>query len=382
MEAIATFNFRDREIDPIRVQCKADEKFSLIYEKLAKKIYINSNDFDFYYNENIINKDSTIIRIKNNKSARNIDISVKKKSKVMKCPKCICNNSIIKMENYRVKFSECCHHHQETIIFDEYENSQKIDYTKIACHTNGCKKVQSKNLEDFYKCLECSQLIGYAIYYCKKCNENHIETDKHKTIKYDEKYYYCTDHFNKFISFCKNCKENLCKDCEAEHKQGHEIKKFDAINLDVQPIKKDLEEIRQKTRDLKLIVNQIKNLLDGAVSIIEKYYTIAEDLITKYESYNKTLKNFQVIESIEYLSVSNKEIMYDLQNIIKGKKSKENWIKKCKILIGIQEGDREFYKGENSQFENEFDDNYINEKNKEYDTINTEGNNFQNGNHE
>ena len=300
----------------------------------------------------------------------------------MKCPKCICNNSIIKMENYRVKFSECCHHHQATIIFDEYENSQKIDYTKIACHTNGCKKVQSKNLEDFYKCLECSQLIGYAIYYCKKCNENHIETDKHKTIKYDEKYYYCTDHFNKFISFCKNCKENLCKDCEAEHKQGHEIKKFDAINIDVQPIKKDLEEIRQKTRDLKLIVNQIKNLLDGAVSIIEKYYTIAEDLITKYESYNKTLKNFQVIESIEYLSVSNKEIMYDLQNIIKGKKSKENWIKKCKILIGIQEGDREFYKGENSQFENEFDDNYINEKNKEYDTINTEGNNFQNGNHE
>ena len=45
----------------------------------------------------------------------------------MKCPECICNNSIIKMENYRVKFSECCHHHQKTIIFDEYENSQKID---------------------------------------------------------------------------------------------------------------------------------------------------------------------------------------------------------------------------------------------------------------
>ncbi len=82
MEAIATFNFRDREIDPIRVQCKADEKFSQIYEKLAKKIYINSNDFDFYYNENIINKDSTIIRIKNNKSARNIDISVKKNQKL------------------------------------------------------------------------------------------------------------------------------------------------------------------------------------------------------------------------------------------------------------------------------------------------------------
>ena len=382
MEAIATFSFRDRDIDPIRVQCKADEKFSQIYDKLAKKIYINPNDFDFYYNENIINKDSTIIKIKNNKSARNIDISVKKRSKIMKCPVCICNNSIIKMENYRVKFSECCYHHQKTIIFDEYENSQKIDYTKIACHAGGCGRVQSKCLEDFYKCLNCSQLSAFAIYYCKRCNENHVKSDNHQTIKYDEKYYYCTDHFNKFISYCKNCKMNLCNECEQEHKKGHDIKKFDAINLDVEPIKKNLEEIRQKTRDLKLIVNQIKNLLDGAVSIIEKYYTIAQDLITKYETYNKSLKNFQVIESIEYLTVSNKEIMDDLQNIIKGKLSKENWIKRCKILIGIQEGDREFYKGENSQIENEFDDNYIPEKYQDYDTIKTEGNNFNNGKHE
>ena len=172
---------------------------------------------------------------------------------------------------------------------------------------------------------------------------------------------------------------NLCNECEQEHKKGHDIKKFDAINLDIEPIKKNLEEIRQKTRDLKHIVNQIKNLLDGAVSIIEKYYTIAQDLITKYETYNKSLKNFQVIESIEYLTVSNKEIMDDLQNIIKGKISKENWIKRCKILIGIQEGDREFYKGENSQIENEIDDNYIPEKYQDYDTINTEGNNFRNG---
>ena len=81
MEATATFIFRDREVDPIKVQCKADEKFSVIFEKFAKKIYINSKDFDFYYNENIINENSTIIKIKNNKSARNIDISVKKKIK-------------------------------------------------------------------------------------------------------------------------------------------------------------------------------------------------------------------------------------------------------------------------------------------------------------
>ena len=378
MEATATFNFRDREVDPIRVQCKADEKFSVIFEKFAKKIYINSKDFDFYYNENIINENSTIIKIKNNKSARNIDISVKKKSKIMKCHECICNNSIIKMDNYRVKFSDCCHNHQKTIIFDEYENSQKIDYTKIVCHTNGCNRMQSKNLEDFYKCMNCSQLIGYAIYYCKKCNDIHCETDKHKTIKYDEKYYYCTEHFNKFISYCKNCKKNLCSECEKEHKQGHSIQKFASIKLDLGSIEKDLENIRQKTRDLKHIVNQIKNLLDGAVHIIEKYYNIANDLLTKYKLYNETSKNFQVIESIEYLSFSNKEIMDDLQNIIKGKTAKENWIKKCRILIGIQEGDREFYKGENSQYENEFDD----EKNREYDTINNEENNFKNGNHQ
>lgn len=370
MEAVANFYFRDIDVQPIRIQCRADEKFSKIFEIFANKYYANSDDYEFSYNGNLINKDSSIIKLMG-RNVRNIDILTKRKLKIMKCPGCVCNNAIIKIENYASNFSECRYGHQRKEIFNNYENSQKIDYSQIECHNNACKKLQSRNLDDFYKCMDCSgpEINNKTTYFCKRCNEQHCKTEGHKTIKYDEKYYYCPTHFNQFISFCDECRENLCDKCQNEHKKNHKIQKLDSFKPDVGKIKNNLEEIKKKTRDLKNIVNRIKNTLDGAVSLIEKYYTIAQDLIGKYETYNKTLKNYQVLETIEHLNISSKEIMSDLNNIIKGNTSKEDWIKKCKILIGIYEGDRDFYKGENDDFE-DMDDYQEN-------TIENNGNNFE-----
>lgn len=115
---------------------------------------------------------------------------------------------------------------------------------------------------------------------------------------------------------------------------------------DIIEIKKNLEDIKQRTKNLKIIVAQIKNMMDHSLKIIEKYYDIAQDIIGKYESYNKKLKNFQVLETIRCLSDSNKEIMNDLNKIISENKTKEDWINKCKILIEIFKCDREFYIGE------------------------------------
>ena len=369
MEAIASFNFKDRDIDPIRIPCKTTDKFSVIFDKFANKNNVNSSDFEYYSIDKVLPRDSSIIKYTNNK---NFDISVKRKNKIMKCPICICNNCVIKMKNYKLNFSECRYGHEETQIFNNYENSQKIDYTQIICHKNECKRVQSKSLEDFYKCLNCSLLNGCTTYFCKRSYEEHKKSENHTMIKYDEKYYFCPNHFNKFISYCTICKTNLCDLCEQEHEKDHNIKRFDSINLDLGSIKNELEDIKKKTNSLKNIVNQIKNLLDGAVSIIEKYYTISLDLIGKYESYNKTLKNYQVIETIDYLTISNKEIIKDLKNIINGNKSKQDWVKKCKILIGIFKGDREFYVGD------EVDENENNETINVTESFQNNGNNYEN----
>jgi hypothetical protein len=65
MESNATFIFADREIEPMKTQGKIDEKIGTFIERLKNKISINLNDFDFYYNGKIVNRDCTISKIKN-----------------------------------------------------------------------------------------------------------------------------------------------------------------------------------------------------------------------------------------------------------------------------------------------------------------------------
>ena len=340
MESTATFIFVDREIEPIKVQFKTNEKVSQIIERIPNKISINLKDFDFLYNGKKFDQDATVAKIKSDRNAKDIEISIKSKSKIIKCPDCVCNNALIKIINYKLNFSECFRHpeHQEIKNFANYENCQRIDYKQIYCQK--CQKMMSKSLEDFFKCYNCSKLVGAAVYFCKRCNTQHLEEKKgHTTKKYDEKYYYCLDHYNNFVSYCKRCKLNLCDKCT--HNKKHNIQKLE--NIDIKPIKKNLEYIKSQTEDLKIIVDQIKLMLDGAVKIIEKYYLIAQDIVRKYEDYNKTLKNYQVLETVDYLNVSNKEIIDDLNNVINGNQSDNDWIKKCIILIGIYRGDRQFY---------------------------------------
>ena len=352
--------FRSLEIDQqIIIQSKFEDKLSTVIDKFAQKLYVEPKDFFYYYaKKEITNKDLTIMKLLNySKNVQHIEIGIKKRTKIIKCPICACNNCILHLDNYRLNFSECCHGHSESKLFEEYEDTQRINYQKIKCD-NQCGRTQKDSLEDFHKCLKCSNLAGYAIYYCNQCNDNH----KHKTIKYDEKYYYCTEHSAEYVSYCVNCVDNknnninLCENCEKKHK-GHEIKKFDTIIPDVKEIKKKLEKINEKIDELKIIVRVIKNKMDDAVKIVEKYYEIANDMINKYETFNSKLKNYQVLLSINYLSKTNKEIIKDIDNVIKGNKNKEDWKKKCNKLIDIIEGDRSVYKNENSDsVENETND--------------------------
>ena len=352
--------FRSLEIEPqIIIQSKFEDKISTVIDKFAQKLYVEPKDFFYFYaGKEITNKDLTIIKLLNyTKTVPYMEICIVRRTKMTKCPLCTCNNCILQLINYRLNFSECCNNHSESKLFEEYEDTQRINYQKIKCD-NQCGRTQKDSLEDFHKCLKCSNLAGYAIYYCNQCNSTH----KHKTIKYDEKHYYCTEHSAEYVSYCVNCvdnkniNKNLCEICEKEHK-GHKIKKFDTMIPDVKEIKKKLEKINDKIDDLKTIVRIIKNKLDASVKIVEKYYEISKDMISKYESFNSKLKNYQVLLSINYLSVSNKEIIKDIDNVIKGNKSKEDWKKKCNILIDIIEGDRSEYKNENfNNDENEKND--------------------------
>ena len=75
---------------------------------------------------------------------------------------------------------------------------------------------------------------------------------------------------------------------------------------------------------------------------------------------NSKLRNYQTLKTIKYLSTSNKEIITDIENIIKGNKV-EDWIVKFTKLLEIVEKDRLVYR--NKEFE--LNDNNTNTSNLE-----------------
>ena len=55
------------------------------------------------------------------------------KSKDVICPECK-ENILMKIKDYRINLYECKNNHtKNNILFDEYENLQKIDISKIKC---------------------------------------------------------------------------------------------------------------------------------------------------------------------------------------------------------------------------------------------------------
>ena len=87
----AIFQFEEGGYQPFLVQCTSNMKMGAIIDSFKNKvnadgIHIEFDDYNFYYNDKIIKRDLTLeYFIKN---ATLIIISVRKKSKFIKCPDC------------------------------------------------------------------------------------------------------------------------------------------------------------------------------------------------------------------------------------------------------------------------------------------------------
>ena len=92
---IALIRFTDRNIDEIQILYSTEWKFRQIIEKLKnqlkeRKIEFDANDYKFIYKNHELTEDSSLADLNNNGEI--MSISVITKSRVMKCPQCICNN--------------------------------------------------------------------------------------------------------------------------------------------------------------------------------------------------------------------------------------------------------------------------------------------------
>ena len=328
----------------ITIPYNGEEKLKEIFQRFVDEInqtkgqYI-INEFAFLYEGKKLNDDSKMIKdiiIQNKKN-----IIVKRKLRIIKCPQCICNDSIINLNDYHISFYDCKYDHKNRIyLLNEYDKSQEVDFSQISCSKSGCEATMSNdNNDDFYKCLTCTKKIGNTQYFCSK----HISKEEHKThkkVRYDDKNYYCEKHFSNFIKYCFICKENLCKDCDHQVKnKNHQIISYESLAPNIDDIKKDLELIKEKMNELEIFINDIKNNLDGAFKLYDNYYKIANDITEKYKLYVKDLKNYRILRNFLNLKISNRNIIEDLDKIL----SADGLGNKSNILINKYKEERGKY---------------------------------------
>ena len=344
MDIRVNFVYKERIIP---IFCKSDEEIVKVFKQLISKINPETsvNDYEFYYNKEEIGLESTLaknLKIRDT-STKEVTISVVKKIKFCKCPQCKCNDCIINLSNYLCAFYGCkyCKEkaHEAITVYDNYKVKQTINYSEIRCHAPGCDKNLQNDESNFYKCLECSKLAKMSKYYCLQCKLKH-KNKNHTFIKYDNKHYYCDAHSEPFEKSCLTCKKDLCKSCEVEH-SNHDITNYVEMETNVGDLRTSLDKIKAHIQTLEDVIDDIKYRLDGAKRIYERYYSISLDILKKYETFNKSLKNYRILRTIRNLKFSNKQIIGDLEKIINNDDLKS----KCSTIIETYQNKVKLYEG-------------------------------------
>ena len=224
------------------------------------------------------------------------------------CPQCK-ENSLIMFKDYKINLSGCKHNHNNRdIILDIYENTQKINLSKIKC--NICKNNNKGNTHnnEFYICITCN------INLCPLCKSIHDKN--HSIINYDNKKYICKIHNESFIKYCTNCKVDICIVCEVNHK-GHDIIDLREMIIDKQELLKIKDDLKNAINKFEYKISLIKGLLDRIMNMLNKYYKINEDIINNYNMNNRY---YYLLQNLYTLKINNQMIIKDLTYVINNDK--------------------------------------------------------------
>ena len=339
------------------IECKDQEKMKDIFDRFKSKIKIDNDDLVFLYNENIINKESKFEEIIDEKDKKENKINVlvnennkdeikennniiidnkkikendiknenkkEKEKKIIKsneiiCPECG-NFTKIKIDNYNIDLGECENKHKKNnILFNEFEDTQKIDLSKIICDV--CKEKNKANNEDkFFKCFSCSKNL------CSLCKNSHDKT--HKIVDYEEKNYICERHNDTFVKYCTKCEQNICMECEIEHK-NHNLTYFGELMPNKDKLLKEIAQFRIKIDEFNKNVNDIIKILNNTMDNIEIYYNLCNDILNNFEIKKK---NYYILQNIKEIFNYIEIIKKDLNKI----NNENNLNNKIKNIINI-----------------------------------------------
>ena len=165
----------------VNLQSNEKEKIRNIYTRFCAKTNSDLNNIYFMYNGSIINEESTVESVINqldkprkkmniivglNNDQNNNKINLIKAEQII-CPRC---GEIAKIfiKDYLITIFGCKNNHTtNNIVLNKFEETQKVDESKIIC--NICKNNNKQNSHNkiFYYCLECK------INLCLLCKESH-----------------------------------------------------------------------------------------------------------------------------------------------------------------------------------------------------------------
>ena len=300
------------------IQCKENEKMENICKRFSTKIDKNIENLYFLYSSNNLNNQLLFSQCANkedlNRKKMNILVfsnddknenkSVIKSEEVI-CP--ICNEvSLIKIKDYKIKLYGCKNKHiNDQILLDEYEDTQKINLSKIIC--GKCLENRSNTFKNtFYTCYVCK------INLCPLCKKEH-EKD-HNVYDYEQKKYKCEIHNDSYNSFCKTCNKNICMMCEGDH-NNHNIIYFGKIISNINYINEKKDELRKLINTFNNSLENIRNIIKKVMENMEKYYSITDNIITNIiNNINNKNRNYEILSNINI--IDNNDIIKDLENII------------------------------------------------------------------
>ena len=365
MEIKIKITFRYEDIR-IHLECSKESKMETVFEEFVKQLNPESKliEYSFFYDEKLLDPKTTFEQNKELFCDKNeptmpkeLSIHAVRNLRIIKCPKCNYNDCIINLQDYQISYYGCEHKHSFSSMYDDYFKQQIMDNSTIKCCQPNCKHTQKNDPLDFAFCLTCSKMLINNKTYCKGCSSNHKED--HVLVKWIDKDYYCTKHFNRVDKYCFKCKENICKECKKEH-SNHKVKSYDLMtpnDKEIDDLEKKLVKINKIIEDLEYVVTDIIYKLNGSVKMFKNYSRIAKDVIEKYKMFNKDFKNYEILKSIRNIKISNGDIFQELNSIIEKKDSKTQ----AGILIDIYMKRKNRYYGDitTNPLNEETDDKWI-----------------------
>ena len=271
------------EETPKIIQCNTKEKMENIIERFTSKIDIKDKKSLFYlYSGNTINEELTLKEIigKNSSDLKKIEILVYSnyqtpsgtdvfiKSKNIICPECK-DDIRLKINDYKIYLYDCKNGHKfNDILLNEFEETQKINLSKIKCNICNIRDRGSTFNNEFYYCISCKYNI------CPLCKNIHEkQNENHKIKKQKDNNLFCNEHNDSYIKYCKDCRENLCFSCTEKHK-NHKVESYEDIIPDMKMMNKEIQNLDKTIHQLENNIKHIITKFNFVIDNLKIYYQI------------------------------------------------------------------------------------------------------------